>query len=465
MSDNSVIQIPYNHDLGPLEKLVAKVKRPGDFFVSGAREMPMPKVEVAEVGVLSFPIPEEQVKRIISKAVRAPYGRGEATILDTSVRKVWQISPDKIKISGKSWEENFHRILGGVTEGLGCGKAAVAAELYKLLVYDEGGFFVAHRDTEKAPGMFGTLVIVLPAPHRGGDLVVRHAGREVKLDLSSAEVSELSYAAFYADCEHEVRPITAGNRVCLVYNLIQQRGGKGGRKSQEPLTAPVYDKELAEAAVILEKAMREEKAPAKIAWLLEHKYTPAELSFATLKNADAARAQVLLEAAKRAGCAVHLGIVHIGDSGAAEPGYEGYQSRRSRWNRYSDDEEEEADDSSSGDFHIVDVCDSWQHVDDWVDPAGRKVDFGKIPLADGELLPAESLDDEPPDEQSCTEATGNEGASYERSYHRAAVVFWRQDRYAEVLLQVGVRAVLPYLKEPVRAASADSAADEALRQA
>src|SRR6266446_4719155 len=206
MSDNSVIQIPYNHDLGPLEKLVAKVKRPGDFFVSGAREMPMPKVEVAEVGVLSFPIPEEQVKRIISKAVRAPYGRGEATILDTSVRKVWQTSPDKIKISGKSWEENFHRILGGVTEGLGCGKAAVAAELYKLLVYDEVGFFVAHRDTEKAPGMFGTLVIVLPAPHRGGDLVVRHAGREVKLDLSSAEVSELSYAAFYADCEHEVRP-------------------------------------------------------------------------------------------------------------------------------------------------------------------------------------------------------------------------------------------------------------------
>src|SRR5260370_18626054 len=120
MSDNTGIQLPYNHDLKPLEKLVARVKRPGDFFVSGAREMPMPKVEVAEVGVLSFPIPEEQVKRIISKAVRAPYGRGEATILDTSVRKVWQLSPHKIKITGKSWEDDFHRILRGLTVAFVC---------------------------------------------------------------------------------------------------------------------------------------------------------------------------------------------------------------------------------------------------------------------------------------------------------------------------------------------------------
>jgi hypothetical protein len=46
-------------------------------------------------------------------------------------------------------------------------------------------------------------------------------------------------------------------------------------------------------------------------WLLEHQYSPAELSFAALKNADAARARVILAAAERADCAVHLGIVHI----------------------------------------------------------------------------------------------------------------------------------------------------------
>jgi hypothetical protein len=49
------------------------------------------------------------------------------------------------------------------------------------------------------------------------------ASREVAVDTSAAELSELSYVAFYADCEHEVLPVREGTRVCLVYNLIQKR--------------------------------------------------------------------------------------------------------------------------------------------------------------------------------------------------------------------------------------------------
>ena len=44
--------------------------------------------------------------------------------------------------------------------GLGV-NASVVTRLYKLLVYDQGSFFVSHRDTEKVPGMFAALVIVL----------------------------------------------------------------------------------------------------------------------------------------------------------------------------------------------------------------------------------------------------------------------------------------------------------------
>ena len=38
----------------------------------------------------------------------------------------------------------------------------VAANLYKMVLYKERGHFKAHRDTEKEPGMFGTLIIQLP---------------------------------------------------------------------------------------------------------------------------------------------------------------------------------------------------------------------------------------------------------------------------------------------------------------
>ncbi len=62
------------------------------------------------------------------------------------------------------------------------------------------------------------------------------------------------------------------------------------------------------------------------------------------------------------------------------------------------------------------------------------------------MLPAGALDGEPPDEKRLTEASGNEGATYERSYHRAALVLWRRNRTVDVLLQAGVVAALPYLK-------------------
>ena len=38
----------------------------------------------------------------------------------------------------------------------------VAVNLYKMVLYKKDGHFKPHRDTEKEPGMFGTLIIQLP---------------------------------------------------------------------------------------------------------------------------------------------------------------------------------------------------------------------------------------------------------------------------------------------------------------
>lgn len=50
---------------------------------------------------------------------------------------------------------------------------AVRAELYKLNIMTAGGFFKAHKDTPRgdAATCFGTLVVVLPVPFTGGELV------------------------------------------------------------------------------------------------------------------------------------------------------------------------------------------------------------------------------------------------------------------------------------------------------
>ncbi len=283
------------------------------------------------------------------------------------------------------------------------------------------------------------------------------------IDLSGGEVSEVAFAAFYADCEHAVRPVTAGHRVCLIFNLGQTSAKKGHKAA---LTAPDYEPQIAQAAALLGDILGRSSGAAKVAWLLEHQYRPAGLAFSALKAADAAKARVLVEAAARADCAVHLGIVHIEESGPAEPLYSDYEPRR-RGRYYDDDFEEDVGSADAGDdeFEVVEVSDSWRYVDQWIDPQDRAVPFGKIPLGEGELLPQGALDDEKADEQRLTEATGNEGASFERSYHRAAVVIWHRTRYADVLLDAGVGAALPWLKARVAAGAGEPARSPARREA
>ena len=169
-----------------------------------------------------------------------------------------------------------------VAEGLGV-DTPITAEFYKLLLYDEGSFFIDHRDTEKTPGMFATLVIALPSSFVGGELVVRHKGREVRLDLRCDDPAEAAFAAFYADCVHEVLPVTAGCRLTLVYNLVRRGRGR-------PPEAPDYAAEQARGAALLQawctarKRRPGDATPEKLVYPLEHAYTSAELGFAALKG-------------------------------------------------------------------------------------------------------------------------------------------------------------------------------------
>ena len=120
---------------------------------------------------------------------------------------------------------------------------SIKAELYKLNVYgdslrdvstvshcltlpshlDKGSFFKPHKDTPRGTDMLGSLVVIYPTTHEGGELVLRHKGREWKFDAKSLTASQsspsLAYVAFYSDIEHEVLKVTGGCRVTVTYNL------------------------------------------------------------------------------------------------------------------------------------------------------------------------------------------------------------------------------------------------------
>jgi predicted 2-oxoglutarate/Fe(II)-dependent dioxygenase YbiX len=418
-----------------LAALLSTVHTPGDFYAAGKTELLMPGLAVDGVGQIALPLLPSQAGQLIAVAQRAPYGRGAETLVDTAVRRTWQIAADRIRIEGKGWARTLESLVARVANGLGV-TDPVAAELYKLLIYDEGSHFVSHRDTEKTPGMFATLVVTLPSAHTGGDLVVRHKGREVRLAVRCDDPSEAAFAAFYADCVHEVLPVTSGCRLVLVYNLL--RPGKG--RLPQP---PDHEREQAGIESLLQrwcagKTAQDDATPEKLVYLLEHAYTQAELAFPALKGADAAAAAVLTAAARESDCDLHVALLTIAEGGWAE--HTG-RSRSYRWGRDDDDAEDEDD------FEIGEVLDCSRTLSDWGRTDGTRVALGAFPITDAEISPPDALADMEPDEQHFQEATGNEGASFERTYRRAALVLWPQARRLAVLSQAGLPVTLPYLDD------------------
>jgi predicted 2-oxoglutarate/Fe(II)-dependent dioxygenase YbiX len=409
--------------------ILSAVRRPGDFYAFGRTELLAPRIEVESVGTIALPLLPVQAEQLIAAAERSPYGRGADTLVDTAVRRTWQIGSDQVRIAGKHWPRTLDEIVTRAAEGLGVSEP-VAAELYKLLVYDEGSFFVSHRDTEKAPGMFATLVLALPSQSAGGELVVRHKGRETRLDLRSEEPSEIAFAAFYADCVHEVLPVTSGCRATLIYNLVRQEEGA----RPEP---PSYEGQAAGTTALLRAwadgaSAAFEGAPKKLIYPLEHAYTSAELGFATLKGADAAIAGLLTATAPQAGCNLHLALLTIEESGAAE-NVGSYGS-----NRWQEPELEAGE-----------VFDRYETLCEWRRPDGEPSTFGRLPIAIDEICPPDALNDMEPDEEHFHEATGNEGASFDRTYRRAALVLWPSKQMLAVLNQAGLSTTLPYLTDLV----------------
>lgn len=71
--------------------------------------------------------------------------------------------------------------------------------------------------------MLGSLVIIFPTAHEGGELVLRHKGREWKIGanalIASRPSPSLAYVAFYSDIDHEILKVTSGRRITITYNL------------------------------------------------------------------------------------------------------------------------------------------------------------------------------------------------------------------------------------------------------
>ena len=138
------------------ERFLETLDRVGEtarFCTTGAADFVPPGLGVEGFGEVSFPLRESDAPSLIAVADQAPYGRGEETILDTKIRRVWQIGAEGLSFKNPAWDGFLEAIVGDVQRELGL-SSKIRGQLYKLLIYDQGSFFVPHRDTEKEERMF-----------------------------------------------------------------------------------------------------------------------------------------------------------------------------------------------------------------------------------------------------------------------------------------------------------------------
>ena len=271
-----------------------------------------------------------------------------------------------------------------------------------------------HRDTEKVDGMFGTLVIQLPSDYSGGELIVKHRGEEKVFSFSGLQGStSFHFAAFYADCQHEIKKVTAGYRLCLVYNLLY-------KESKSFLVPPENSSLVNRVVAAVNQWNADAEGPPVLAYILEHMYTEASLSFKSLKNLDRAVSDLLVSACNDTELDLYLAHVNLHQTWSAESIY-------------------------SGNYELSDEDFTFSNL---VMPSGQKAEFSEINIKSEALMPKDRLHLDSPDEQHENGDTGNEGACIEKTYRMCCLLLWPVKRRIAVL-------GLDYMTEKLNAMIAD----------
>jgi hypothetical protein len=76
-----------------LEECLSDIQSSGSFAVFGRlNNPPNPGLYLKKGGPISLPLSDRDAEVIIAASHAAPFGKGEETIVDTSIRKTWEIS-------------------------------------------------------------------------------------------------------------------------------------------------------------------------------------------------------------------------------------------------------------------------------------------------------------------------------------------------------------------------------------
>ncbi len=152
---------------------------------------------------------------LLAHAESAPFGAGKTTRINKKVRHALRlVARGAVKIGGF----DPARLMDQISAALSPTRELVA-KLTDVIVYPEGGKFLRHKDTPRSAELVGTLVVELPIAHTGGAFHVVEGGTPQVPHRGAQDPTTLRWVALFSDVDHEIKRVTSGTRVTLVYSL------------------------------------------------------------------------------------------------------------------------------------------------------------------------------------------------------------------------------------------------------
>lgn len=108
-----------------------------------------PEIFVPGIGSIPLPLQEQTARSLIQTCHQAPFGKGEQTVYDTSVRNTWELDANQFELRNPAWAKYIKQITRSALKELGFDEDdifGIRAELYKLLLYEKGAMFKPHKE-------------------------------------------------------------------------------------------------------------------------------------------------------------------------------------------------------------------------------------------------------------------------------------------------------------------------------
>ncbi|KAM0223902.1 hypothetical protein ACHAQD_002981 [Fusarium lateritium] len=342
--------------------------------------------------LIPLPLKEDDAQAIKSVCRQAPFGHGDKTVVDTSVRNTWELDSSKFELANSQWSIFFDVILRDTAKGLGFQK--VVAKPHKLLLYEPGSFFKSHKDSEKEQGMIGTLVVCLPSQHEGSDVHLSFGSQAISYSTAPTSKFDLTSISWFSDVTHKVTTLISGYRLVLTYKLFVV--------GEDPLSASTILEQTDHLKTMLNKWQTQSLGVGKVIYPLDHLYTESSLCLENLKGRDRAVAHTLSQICSGAG--FYLLLAHATHVQNGDDGY----------GAYGDDSEE----------HETTLSAMYA-------PNGGSV-ASNVSIDVDEIL-GYSISKEEPDSEDEGEYTGNENAPPTFRYHKTVIVLVPKPRLRHYL--------------------------------